>query len=539
MLSTNIVLFLFLSFFFIEKTSTRYSPRSRSIDIPYLFTGITLCNGSRIPDVKVELWTKKGVFKIYSLISKNSTDKYGVFTLKTLVEHKLQKDLMLYFYYYCDLKKQSHKSKKKYSKSVSSLKCPWEGSIGGIKCELKAELQDNTVGTVHYPSVSLLHNKTKEKYEIKKWDINNNISFFISNDFDNSSRVYERIINVTKEIENNTCIIFQQQNDTITDTHGINFEKSNECKNMRIGAMNENVSQSIYLTEECATSTRTIRSLLHQALGQLASVFRKDRNKYVKINFLYMNLSRVDSFNYNYRIKNNYSEEFDFGSITLSNSSAFSVDKSKKIIKPIVSYDNYYDNMMGRIEEPSFYDYKFLNNYYCMDKCQNKTNCSYPCYQDPKNCSSCVCPTGYELRTNQIFIYMAIKNNITYCLYYIYTQGSEGHVFIRFPDFRGMFLSKQCSWNNSIEIRYKKNVDYPGICLCYNKDIKAPELVSEGRHMVVIFNFQIHRSYVHLEFMEVSSSDFKYESLGEYDRIPQLLKKECNKKTKNTNDNCE
>uniref|UniRef100_A0A0N5A6E0 CUB domain-containing protein n=1 Tax=Parastrongyloides trichosuri TaxID=131310 RepID=A0A0N5A6E0_PARTI len=131
-------------------------------------------------------------------------------------------------------------------------------------------------------------------------------------------------------------------------------------------------------------------------------------------------------------------------------------------------------------------------------------------------------------------------SNITYCLYHIETNISKGHhVFIRFPNFRGMFLSKQCSWNNSIEIRFKKNVDYPGICLCYNKDIKAPELVSEGKNMIVIFNFQLYRSYVHLEFMEVNSTDFKYESLGEYDRIPQLLKKECNKKNINANDNCE
>uniref|UniRef100_A0A0N4ZTX3 Astacin domain-containing protein n=1 Tax=Parastrongyloides trichosuri TaxID=131310 RepID=A0A0N4ZTX3_PARTI len=151
-----------------------------------------------------------------------------------------------------------------------------------------------------------------------------------------NSKVEERIINVIKEIENNTCIIFQQQNGTISGRHGINFKKSNECKNMRIGTKKGNSSQGIHLTEECATSIRTIRSLLHQALGHLPSVFREDRNKYVKVDFLYMNLSRVDSFNYNYtyRTENNYTGNFDFGSITLSNSSAFSVDKLKKIIKP-------------------------------------------------------------------------------------------------------------------------------------------------------------------------------------------------------------
>uniref|UniRef100_A0A0N5A121 Astacin domain-containing protein n=1 Tax=Parastrongyloides trichosuri TaxID=131310 RepID=A0A0N5A121_PARTI len=177
---------------------------------------------------------------------------------------------MLYFSHNCSSEKKRPKSKiKSKPVNVSSLKCHWNDSTEEINCELKAELQNKTD-----PSVSLLTSKKKKKYEIKIWDIRNNISFFIFKDFDNFSKVEERITNVIKEIENKTCIIFQQQNDTISKKNGINFKKSNECKNMKIGMKQGNGPQGIYLTEECATSTRTIRSLLHQALGQLASVFR-------------------------------------------------------------------------------------------------------------------------------------------------------------------------------------------------------------------------------------------------------------------------
>uniref|UniRef100_A0A0N4Z899 Astacin domain-containing protein n=1 Tax=Parastrongyloides trichosuri TaxID=131310 RepID=A0A0N4Z899_PARTI len=311
-----------------------------------------------MPGVKVELFTKYEINEYDVFLSNNYTDMNGVFTLKKYVEQKMQKDLMLYFYHNCSLEKQSSNSKiKSYYVNVSSLNCSGNSHTKEIRCQLKAELQNKTVGTVPYhPSVSIFPNKTRKNYKIGKWDINNNISFFISKNFTNFSKVEERITNVIKEIENKTCIIFQQQNDTISKKNGINFKKSNECKNMKIGMKQENVSQSIHLTDECTKSMRTIRSLLHQALGQLPSVFRKDRNEYVKVDFLYMNLGSVDSFsgNYTYRTENNYTGDFDFGSITLSNSSAFSVDKSKKIIKPNVSYDNYYDNMMGRIEEPSF-----------------------------------------------------------------------------------------------------------------------------------------------------------------------------------------
>uniref|UniRef100_A0A0N4Z7H5 Astacin domain-containing protein n=1 Tax=Parastrongyloides trichosuri TaxID=131310 RepID=A0A0N4Z7H5_PARTI len=315
MIYKNIALFLFLVFFFIEKTSAEYSQRSRSKDLPYLFTGITVCNGSRMPGVKLELFTKYEINGYDVFLSYNYTDMNGVFTLKKYVGQKMQEDLMLYFYYNYSSKKPCYYPKNNpYIVNVSSLNCSRNGFTEGIRCQLKAELQNKTVGTVQYPLVSLFPNKTRRNYKIEKWDIkNSNISFFISKDFDNFSKVEERIINVIKEIENNTCIIFQQQNGTISGRHGINFKKSNECKNMRIGTKKGNSSQGIHLTEECATSIRTIRSLLHQALGHLPSVFREDRNKYVKVDFLYMNLSRVDSFNdnYTYRTENNYTGNFD------------------------------------------------------------------------------------------------------------------------------------------------------------------------------------------------------------------------------------
>uniref|UniRef100_A0A0N4ZXQ3 Astacin domain-containing protein n=1 Tax=Parastrongyloides trichosuri TaxID=131310 RepID=A0A0N4ZXQ3_PARTI len=267
MLSKSIALFLFLVLLIIKKISTKDSSRNCSTGTPYLFTGITLCNGTRISGVELELQTKRRHCENHCCIYKNSTDEYGVFTLRTLVKNETEKGLKLYFRYNCNLKNRIRNPHKKvYSVNVSSLNCPRDSPTGGIKCELKAELQNNTV---HSPSVSLFPNKTRKKYEIEKFDIKNNISFFISKNLGNFSRVEERIINVTKEIENKTCIIFQQRNDKISEGRGINFKKSNECKNTKIGMKQENSSQSIYLTEECATSTRTIRSLLHQALGQL------------------------------------------------------------------------------------------------------------------------------------------------------------------------------------------------------------------------------------------------------------------------------
>uniref|UniRef100_A0A0N5A4H3 Astacin domain-containing protein n=1 Tax=Parastrongyloides trichosuri TaxID=131310 RepID=A0A0N5A4H3_PARTI len=229
MLFINLVSFIFLISCFIVRVDTRRLPQSRSIDVPYLFTGITVCNGSRLANVKLGLWTKRGIFYTSVLLSKNHSDPYGVFTLKTYVPSNLQKELQLCFRYNCDVNDhRRNPHKKEYCKYVSSFRCLWDGATKGIKCKLLAELQDKTVGHVHYPSVSLLTIKKKQKYEIKKWNVNSNISYFIENDFENSTEVKKQIKFAIEEIQNNTCIKFENKEQIIQNKSGINFIKSHK-----------------------------------------------------------------------------------------------------------------------------------------------------------------------------------------------------------------------------------------------------------------------------------------------------------------------
>uniref|UniRef100_A0A0N4ZZQ7 Metalloendopeptidase n=1 Tax=Parastrongyloides trichosuri TaxID=131310 RepID=A0A0N4ZZQ7_PARTI len=358
--------------------------------------------------------------------------------------------------------------------------------------------------------------------------------------------VHYRYRQFVNEVQNNTCIEFAQKDQEIIGQNGINFLKSNICESEFIGAKFENKPQYIYLTDECSYSMRTIRSLLFEALGLLPQVFRKDRNHYVTLKFLYMDQSKVPRFYYNYQPINNSLRFYDFSSITHFNSTMYSVNETLKVITPIVNYSNFYENMMGRIEEPSFFDYKVLNNYYCKNTCPKENYCSNHGYHINHRCNKCICSLSYRNDRCEVINYgnlticgytsvyaishlqHIVRSNIDYCLYHLVTHDIRGHVFIRFPYFRGMFLSKICSLNNSIEIKYQERLANPGICLCYSDDIEAPEIISESYHMIVICNFQVYKSYAFFEYMKVNSIDFKYRHLNKYERISHLISNECN-----------
>uniref|UniRef100_A0A0N4ZJM1 Metalloendopeptidase n=1 Tax=Parastrongyloides trichosuri TaxID=131310 RepID=A0A0N4ZJM1_PARTI len=480
------------------------------------------------------------------LLSKNHTDKYGVFTLKTYVPSNLQKELQLCFRYNCDVNDhRRNPHKKEYCKYVSSFRCLWDGATKGIKCKLLAELQDKTVGHVHYPSVSLLTTKKKKIYEIKEWNVKSNISYFVATDFENSTEVKEQIKIAIKEIQNNTCIKFENKEQKIENKSGINFIKSHKCESEKIGEQLENKSQTIYLTDECAQSMRTIRSLLHETLGQFSPVLRKDGNKYVQINLLYLNLSKIEMFNYSYQPIQNYNGYYDFGSITHFNSTMFGVDEKIETIRPIVKYGNYYETSMGKIAEASFYDYRALNKYYCSNftntTCGTSSeSCLFGGYRDPRNCSRCICrlehhdnqcrspstdfssPCGYSYIEAKNFLQKWIRSEIHLCEYLIKANDTKKHVFLRLPSFKGIFEKKNCSLKNSINIDYKNDKSEPGLCLCYNKDFETIEIVSEGNFINIGYRFHWYKTFVYFEYMEVNSTNFKYSDLSEDEKMAVL-----------------
>uniref|UniRef100_A0A0N4ZL45 Metalloendopeptidase n=1 Tax=Parastrongyloides trichosuri TaxID=131310 RepID=A0A0N4ZL45_PARTI len=458
----------------------------------------------------------------------------------TSVKHEIQSKLNLYFYHCCDFKNCGRSPyKAKCLLHVPSLKCTWYQPIVGLKCEL-GEIQLLGKGNCK------LLNSTKKKhkeYKINKWNVN--ISYFIFSNFTKINETTKNIQTVLTEVQNNTCIKFFKKNETINQ-NGINFLKSNKCESEVIGMKSENESQYIYLTDECSYSMRKIRSLLYETLGLLPPVLRKDRNKYVTLKFLYMNQSKVTPLYDYYKPINNSLGPYDLGSITHYIPTLFTFDKHVKTIEPNERYKMYYENMIGRIEEPSFFDYRTINKYYCSDICK-KNECEDSGYNDPKNCSKCIeridfsyifsnnitdnlnSNCGYYLIYAGDHLKHFIQSRVTTCLYYIRTLYNTGKVYVRFPSFRGTFIKKECSLKNSIEIIYKSNLDVPGLFLCYNDDFETIELISDSIFMTIIYRFEWYETYAYFEYKRTFDNDFKYEKLSKLEKIP-LLRNETDDK---------
>ena len=90
-----------------------------------------------------------------------------------------------------------------------------------------------------------------------------------------------------------------------------------------------------------------------------------------------------------------YGLQYDFGSVKHYPS----VSWSKDLFSPlhtIEPHDLRMAKTMGQTSELSFNDVRSINAAYCSDICDTNLPCENGGYQDPKNCSQCICPDLYS-----------------------------------------------------------------------------------------------------------------------------------------------
>uniref|UniRef100_A0A0K0FES2 Metalloendopeptidase n=1 Tax=Strongyloides venezuelensis TaxID=75913 RepID=A0A0K0FES2_STRVS len=202
-----------------------------------------------------------------------------------------------------------------------------------------------------------------------------------------------------KEIENNTCIRFKENNLLNNNNKGIIFEKSKVCSSY-VGLAFSNIKQTVNLTIECSNEKGYVLHEVGHALGLLHEHCRTDRDNFVTIDFnniktgLNGNFKIPTSVNYK-----NYSTHYDYGSIMHYNSYEFSTSYWRKVLTSKIHTE--YDRMMGQRSYMTFNDYKKINLLYCSkcnktgEKDKGKVVCLNGGYVDYKNCSRCICPFGY------------------------------------------------------------------------------------------------------------------------------------------------
>ncbi|PIO72083.1 astacin, partial [Teladorsagia circumcincta] len=128
---------------------------------------------------------------------------------------------------------------------------------------------------------------------------------------------------------------------------------------------------------------------------------RHDRDEFITVIKENINCSRIGQFMppKTMEINNNYNLTYDYGSVMHYGATAFindtaAADRSKLTM---VSKDVLYKETLG---SPiiSFYDLLMMNLYYnCTDACGAgpDENCRNGGFAHPRNCSKCICPSGY------------------------------------------------------------------------------------------------------------------------------------------------
>ncbi|CAJ0597165.1 unnamed protein product [Cylicocyclus nassatus] len=235
--------------------------------------------------------------------------------------------------------------------------------------------------------------------------------------------------------------------------------------------------QRIYLASACCEYGIIAHELGH-ALGLVHTHERPDRDKYVKVFVDVDPDTNFDFRNYTKEEVETYNLGYDYGSIMQYSMTDYYGSWDDPAMMPL---DGRYNYTLGS-EIVSFNDFTMINNRYgCRQNCLKQrrvVKCDNGGYEHPRNCSKCLCPSGFggdscNERPNE--------NNCGGILNA--TQKYQKHTF-EFANDRWDWLDgfKRCYWwikapnGTAIDIRVSTIEDYaysPQGCRAAGIEIKA------------------------------------------------------------------
>uniref|UniRef100_A0AAF5I3F3 Metalloendopeptidase n=2 Tax=Strongyloides stercoralis TaxID=6248 RepID=A0AAF5I3F3_STRER len=358
------------------------------------------------------------------------------------------------------------------------------------------------------------------KREIRK-NMSNEWRFPIN--YSIESGVNEKNIKVAMEIlKNNTCVTFKKIDQVPENESGIIFKEGPYCESL-VGKKDGNHSQEISLSKECQEDPLIILHELGHALGLVHEHARNDREKYISIDRSQLNQIGLDNFHsFIHKTYLSYDTEYDYASLMHYGPYTFGswwywlwgwkVMTSKR--------NKQYDRMMGQRKNMTFNDFKRVNLCHCnwCDWVENGTNyanftarkiwCKNNGYPDFRNCSRCLCPTGYtgDLCDKVIksdkkcgnTTFRATRNTTTLIFndkmdcYIKVEVESRWRIEIKILYVNAPYRDKVCTEDIAYQFKYRKDRGATGLLLCGHHQ-KHMTLKSETNTSLIIYKgIEIH-----------------------------------------------
>uniref|UniRef100_A0A0K0EFS7 Metalloendopeptidase n=1 Tax=Strongyloides stercoralis TaxID=6248 RepID=A0A0K0EFS7_STRER len=332
------------------------------------------------------------------------------------------------------------------------------------------------------------------------------------------------------EIENNTCITFSERNATFNGTQGLIFVEGSSCLSY-YGLRSPNYSQYIWLSSKCYINAYIILHEIGHALGLMHEHARMGRDKFIDIDFGQLD----DHGKYNFLIRNNttyyrnYSTAYDYASLMHYGPYDFGSFWKWLFGYPVMKSKLYgqYTWMMGQHEKATFNDYKQINLVHC-NWCgwvnnstgklyDNSTKCKNSGYPDFRNCSRCICPTGYtgdncgkiidsssdcgdtKFTANET-IRPKLLNTTTKCYIEIkpekhFTNVNFSVLYVNAPPYKNGI----CVESNAFQIKYRKDRGATGLLLC-GHDPRPLKVTSESETILFFYEGIDNHSFVQFTF---------------------------------------
>uniref|UniRef100_A0A0N4ZDX4 Astacin domain-containing protein n=1 Tax=Parastrongyloides trichosuri TaxID=131310 RepID=A0A0N4ZDX4_PARTI len=307
-------------------------------------------------------------------------------------------------------------------------------------------------------------------------------------------------------LENNTCLLFSESTVPFDDRAGLVYE--------------------------CYTKFGCVMKYTLLSLGLIPPILREDRDQYVKINR--NNTEEQYRSYFNNTPKESYINisnfPYDYSSITHPNEYYFSKGNGKRTI--VVKNKNY-SQMVGQEDFPSFQDIKIVNWHYCLKSCDKKeTICYNGGYPNPHDCSSCICPTGFQGRdcknlkfykyiNQDPFVYsqsggMMVSGNQQWVIRYRTYNDSKVKIIIKslniktpnacsryrtYNDSKVKIIIKSlniktpnaCSEYRGFQVKFEADKSKTGIILCNRENVSAwnpINITSEDNSLIVLINLR-------------------------------------------------